>query len=182
MSIIMIRGFSHSGKDYIGNLLCKNYKYVRFAFADSLKKIVAENFNCSLNKLHSQEGKLEICEKDSMKRTYRQILIDEALRLRNLDENIFVNRCCQDIISSGANNIVITDWRYPNEIDIITKIFPYHKIVPICVKRLNQIKSPVDDISEYHLTSRESDYILQNNMDDTINYEIEKLINYIKGL
>lgn len=182
MSIIMLRGFSHSGKDYIGNILCKNHNFIRFAFADSLKKMVADKFGCSLNQLHSQEGKLQKCENDSMKRTYRQILIDEALRLRNLDATVFVKHCCQEIINSGVHNVIITDWRYPNELTIIKETFPQFKVIPVHIIRTNQENSPVDDISEYQLSNRTNDYSLQNNMDNSIYSEIDKLITYVKNL
>ncbi len=183
MSIILLRGFSHSGKDFVGQILCNEFDYKRFAFADSLKKMVAKDFNCPVEQLHSQEGKLQICESDSLKRTYRQILIDEALRLRNLDAGIFVKHCCNEII--GANpeatpdRIVITDWRYPNEIKIIQEFFPRYNITPVHIIREGQVKSPVDDISEHQLDNRYSDYQLINRMNESIRDEIKALIESI---
>jgi hypothetical protein len=183
MSIILLRGFSNSGKDYVGHILCKNYGYKRFAFADSLKRIISKEFNCSLEQLHSQEGKLEICENDSLKRTYRQILIDEALRLRNIDPDIFAKHCCKEIYGENPedtpNNIVITDWRYPNEIDIITSSFPRYIITPVHIIREGQNNSPVNDISEYQLDSRSFDYQIINQMNNTILYEIQVLNDFI---
>ena len=182
MSIILLRGFSHCGKDFIGSILCAKYDYQRFAFADSLKKMVALSTNCPLDKLHSQEGKLEICKDDPQKRTYRQILIDEALRLRNMNSDIFVDYCCREIKQYESTNVVITDWRYRNEIDFIKMRFPNYKVVSVHIVRTDQSKSPVDDISEYQLVDRTYDYILYNNMDDTIYGQIDKLINYVKKL
>ena len=106
MSIILLRGFSHSGKDFIGQILCSDYDYKRYAFADSLKKIVAKDFNCPLEQLHSQQGKLQICESDLLKRTYRQILIDEALRLRNIDASVFAKHCCKEIYGFNPEDAV----------------------------------------------------------------------------
>lgn len=183
MSIILLRGFSHSGKDFIGQILCNDHNYKRYAFADSLKKIVSKEFNCPLEILHSQEGKLQICENDSLKRTYRQILIDEALRLRNIDAGVFAKHCCNEIYGFNPeeipDRIVITDWRYPNEIDILTKAFPDYLITPVHIQRSNQSESPVNDISEYQLKDRINDYTLINNMDNSIYKEVEVLIKYI---
>lgn len=183
MSIIMLRGFSHSGKDFIGNVLCEKYGYKRYAFADSLKKIVAKEFNCPLEILHSQEGKIQICENDPLKRTYRQILIDEALRLRNIDLGVFAKHCCTEIYGFNPEDIpekiVITDWRYPNELEILTKTFPDYLVVPIYIQRQGQSKSPVDDISEYQLIDRINDYTIINNMDESIYKEIDVLIKFI---
>ena len=183
MSIILLRGFSHCGKDFIGQILCNDYDYKRFAFADSLKKMVQLEFKCSWDQLHTQEVKLQICENDSLKRTYRQILIDEALRLRNIDEGVFAKHCCTEIY--GANpeqapdKIVITDWRYPNEITILEQVFPGYKITPVHIQRVDQLKSPVNDISEYQLMNRMNDYILINKMDTSIFEEVDKLISFI---
>lgn len=184
MSIILLRGFSQSGKDFIGKILCEIYEYKRYAFADSLKKIISEEFNCPLNILHSQEGKLQICESDSLKRTYRQILIDEALRLRNIDDDVFAKHCCKEIIGFNPEDIpkkiVITDWRFPNELTTLEKAFPEHKITTVHIQRLDQLKSPVDNISEYHLLNRTNDYIIINKLDESIYDEIYILIKYIE--
>jgi hypothetical protein len=180
MSIILLRGFSQSGKDYVGNILCESYDYKRFAFADSLKMMVANEFNYPIEQLHSQEGKLKVCEGDTLKRTYRQILIDEALRLRSTDSGIFVKHCCNEISKSGANRIVITDWRYPNEIEIILQLFPNYEITPVHILRERQLVSPVNDISEHHLDNRCYDYQLINKLDNTIIDNIKTLIDFIE--
>ena len=176
MSIILLRGFSNSGKDFIGEILCNQYNYTRYAFADSLKNMVSKKFNCPIEILHSQEGKKQICETDSLGRTYRQILIDEALRLRNVDSDIFAQYCCKEI---KHDKVVITDWRYPNEIQILTDSFPGYIITPVHIQREGQTTSPVDDISEHQLNSRSSDYQLCNRLDSTIFDEIKILIDHI---
>lgn len=183
MSIILLRGFSHSGKDFIGQILCNQYDYKRFAFADSLKKMVQLDFKCKWENLHTQEGKLQICETDSLKRTYRQILIDEALRLRNINPDVFAEYCCTDIYDANPkelpDRIVITDWRYPNEITILEEAFPGYKVIPVHVIREGQVESPVNDISEHQLDNRTNDYELHNRMDNTIYQEVDELIKYI---
>jgi len=179
----MIRGFSQSGKDYIGKILCNEHGYRRFAFADPLKKIVAAKYNCSIDVLHSQSGKLQICENDALNRTFREILIDEALILQNQDIDIFAQKCCEDITTLYRLNkdvdIVITDWRYQNELDLIIQSFPESNIITVCVKNIHQSKSPIDDISEYNLIDRKNDYLLINNLDDSIYREVDNLIKYI---
>ena len=178
MHIILLRGYSQSGKDFVGKILCDKYGFKRFAFADSLKKIVAKNFQCELDQLHSQAGKLEICSNDVRGRTYRQILIDEAFRLREMDAGIFAKFCCQDISAEGCpERIVITDWRYPNELDIIARLLPEYTATTVHVKRNGQDKSPVNDISEYHLANRTNDYTILNTMSDAIYDEVDKLMN-----
>ena len=183
MSIILLRGFSRSGKDFVGSILCEKYGYKRFSFADSLKKMIQRDFNCSWEQLHTQEGKLQICENDSKKRTYRQILIDEALRLRNIDSGIFAKHCCSEIyeLEEVPKKIVITDWRYPNEIEILKQAFPNFQITPVHLIREGQITSPVNDISEYQLDDRIGDHLIINKMNNSIIDEIKILINLINS-
>jgi phosphomevalonate kinase len=176
MIIILIRGFSHSGKDFVGNILCKKYGYMRFAFADSLKKLVAYKYNCDLNILHSQKGKLETCFTDNLKRTYRQILIDEAREMRQVNPDVFVKHSCEEIKQlSSASKIVITDWRYENEISVLHDMFPNDNIYTIHIIRKEQTESPVNDISEYQLMNYKCDYLIYNNMDNSIYNEIDKI-------
>jgi hypothetical protein len=179
MSIILLRGFSNSGKDFIGNILCEKYGYQRFAFADSLKKIIADSFGCQVEQLHSQEGKLQICESDERKRTFRQILIDEALRLRNIDAGVFAKHCCQAIASLNPDKIVITDWRYTNELEIISSLFPNYRITTVHIQRVHQENSPINDISEYQLVDRREDFVVINHLNETIYDEVKKLYDFI---
>jgi phosphomevalonate kinase len=172
MIIILLRGFSHSGKDFVGNILSTQYGYKQFSFADSLKKIVAEKYNIELNLLYSQEGKKTIYNNT----TYRQLLIDEALILKEKDPDIFAKHCCKDINNTQHNMIVITDWRFYNELYVLKEYFTDAKIIPVHIIRTNQTKSPIDDISEYHLMDRKDDITIINNMDDSIYKNINNFI------
>lgn len=179
MSILLLRGFSQSGKDFVGKILCKQYGYQRFAFADCLKQLVCNKYRVSMEQLHSQSGKLDICLHDPTQRTYRQILIDEALLARKEDDACFARACCEDIKRSNATHVVITDWRYPKELDMLREYFPNISIIPIHIVRLSQESSPVEDRSEYQLMDRTNDWTLYNTLDDRIYQEIEHLMSTI---
>lgn len=168
MIILLLRGFSNSGKDFVGDILCKQYGYTKFSFANSLKKIVSDMYNIPLELLYTQEGKMMICENDKNKRTHRQLLIDEALKLKESDFDIFAKHCCNEIKNNNNNKIVITDWRFINEYNVLKDTFSNAKIIPIHVIRKNQEKSPINDISEYHLMDRTNDNTIINNMDSSI--------------
>jgi len=129
--------------------------------------------------LHSQQGKQQICGNDTQKRSYRQILIDEALRLRSLDDTMFVRDCCQEIKKQGASHVVITDWRYPIEYTLLCELFPDAYIVPLHVVRADRSVSPVDDISEHHLDDRVGDDIIVNTMDARVEQGIHRFIQSI---
>ena len=172
----MIRGYSQSGKDFVGQALCQHYGYQRFAFADSLKRIVASLYQCPTETLHSQQGKQQICPTDSQHRTYRQILIDEALRLRALDDTMFVRDCCQEIKKQDTTHIVITDWRYPVEYILLGELFPDAMIVPLHIVRAGLLASPVMDISEHQLDDRVGDDTIVNTMDGHVYQDIHRFI------
>ncbi len=179
-TIILIRGYSQSGKDFVGKALCHYYGYQRFAFADSLKRIVASLYSCPMEMLHSQHGKQQICENDPQRRTYRQILIDEALRLRAKDDTMFIRDCCQEIKKLDAPHVVITDWRYPIEYTLLCELFPEDIVIPLHVIRKNITASPVDDISEHQLDDRVGDTTIVNTMDALVYQVIHRFVQSIQ--
>lgn len=178
-TIVLIRGYSQSGKDFIGKALCRHYEFQRFAFADALKRIVASLYNCPIETLHSQHGKQQICETDPQTRTYRQILIEEALRLRAIDDTMFVKECCQAIMKQNAPRIVITDWRYPIEYTLMCTLFPDANVIPLHIAREGMNPSPVKDISEHHLDDRVEDYQIINTMDARVHQGIHRFVESI---
>jgi hypothetical protein len=179
MSIILIRGYSQSGKDFVGKILCKQYGYQRFAFADSLKLLVSNKYHVRMEQLHSQQGKMQICEEDEQNRTYRQLLIDEARLARNNDDNCFAKDCCKEIQKYDAKLVVITDWRYPNELAVIKEYFPDYNITTVHLIRISHMVSPVQDQSEYQLENMKVDRYIVNTMDERIYQEIDNLISSI---
>ncbi len=179
MNIILLCGFSGSGKDYVGGTICKYHGYKRFAFADSLKKLLSEKYDIPIEDFHCQATKASICESDPQKRTLRKLMIDEALTYRAVDDNIFAKYCAKDILESGYTNIVITDWRFINEEQTIRQMFPNANIYKVRVLRLNQDKSYVDDKSEYGLLDIQMFYVILNPMNHQINGHIEFLMNTI---
>jgi dephospho-CoA kinase len=179
MSIILIRGYSQSGKDFVGKILCKKYGYQRFAFADPLKQLVVNKYQVSMQQLHSQQGKMEVCREDEQQRTYRQILIDEALLARSIDDNCFAKDCCKEIKKYDTKRVVITDWRYPNELEVLKEYFPDYEITPVHLVRISQSNSPVVDRSEYQLVDRRNDRLIINTMDERIYQEVDYLISSI---
>jgi hypothetical protein len=162
----MIKGFSRSGKDFLGKILCDRHGYTRFAFADSLKEIVAREYLCDLSLLHSQIGKEKICEQDDLKRTYRQILIDEDVFAKSLVPKI-----------AKHDKVVITDWRYLNEYQYLYRNLPRYKINTIHILREDQHKSPVNDESEYSLEGITTDYVILNKMNDEIYGDISRILS-----
>jgi dephospho-CoA kinase len=51
MKLIGVTGFARSGKDTVGQILVREHNYVRFAFADPIKKMIADMLEMPLHKL-----------------------------------------------------------------------------------------------------------------------------------
>lgn len=157
MYIILISGFSTSGKDSLGSVFCNNYGFSRFAFADTLKEFVSEKYKCDLSILNSQSGKGLICTETGT--TWRSILIEESKLYRNTCPTFYAEDCADKIEDhcilntvTATHNIVITDWRYPNELYTLRKRFPCATIIPVKITcKYHHDISPVDDASEYSL-------------------------------
>lgn len=161
MRIIFIRGFAGAGKDTLGACFTEHFDCRRFAFADALKEMVAEKYGVDIVVLHSQEGKRGVCPANG--KTWREILIAEAAAAREEDPGVFARATAHSISVSGAQRIVLTDWRYPNEYSIVREAFPDATITTVCVLREGQeMVSPVADISEYLLDSHIPDWVVYN--------------------
>jgi len=111
--ILYLSGYLKSGKDTVGDYLVKIYNFTRFAFADSLKDEVSKLYGISRSLLDTQEGKESWYNKDL---TVRDILIKHGNQMREQDKNYWVKQVQVSILSSGVDRAVVTDFRFPNEI------------------------------------------------------------------
>lgn len=163
--IILLSGWAGSGKDLLADYLVKNRNYTKFSFASNLKKKVSEHYNIDYNLTLTQEGKKTIVNGSSI----RELLIDYSKEIRNKNDNIFVEYICDEIKlfdsyktkrGETLSDIVISDLRYMNEINLINQIFHKSKIFTIRINRHHN--SPVNDISENQLDLFKFDYIIDN--------------------
>lgn len=182
MILLLLRGRSGSGKDTVANILKEKFGYIRFAFADILKEIVAEKYSCDISILHSQEGKRQLCPQIPHK-TWRQVLIDEGKLQRSYNLNVFAEKLVERILTSDistSHNIVITDWRYPNEFEFLKTscISLSYDIRTLHIISPNRYPT-FDDPSEHMLDSRIHDPVLINpdTVDDLIK-QVDSMKSY----
>ena len=152
MIIIILRGYSGAGKDTVGKCLTDAFGFKRFAFADSLKRLVAQKYELDVSLLHTDIGKVY----------WRPFIIEEGAVQRLANPRVFADGCADEISESGMDRVVITDWRYPNEYDVIRERFPDAKIITCHVKRIGQESSPVHNLNEYLLTGFTCDVTIMN--------------------
>ena len=192
MQIVMLRGWSCSGKDTAATLLQElDSGYVRFAFADALKNIVAERYASegqtasALAALYTQEGKQAICPIAGV--PWRTLLLRVGAEERSKNPDVFAELTANRITTlpfrspplleaeekvkgiplgypfrSHPQKVIITDWRYPNEYDVIRRRFPEADLRTVWVRRVDQEASPVQHFNETLLDGRTGDYMLVN--------------------
>ncbi len=163
--IILLSGWAGAGKDLLADYLVKNMNHTKFSFASNLKKKVSEHYNIDYNLTLTQEGKKTIVNGSSI----RELLIDYAKEERNKNDDIFVEYICDEIKlfdsyktkrGEKLSDIVISDLRYMNEINLIKQIFHKSKIITIRINRYDN--SHVNDISEHQLDLFKFDYTIKN--------------------
>jgi hypothetical protein len=162
MKIIWLSGWAGSGKDTMAEILCKKLDYHRFAFADSLKDIVAQENNFPRSWCDTQEGKKIVINADGQ--TVRDMLIQKSFEMKKLNQNIFTEKEYLKIVEGQAecNNIVITDWRYKHEYSYFKALFPLAQHTTVRIIR-PAIES-ADDPSEHELDDWSFDFRIINDI------------------
>ena len=127
--IIGICGRKGSGKDTIGDMICKiDPTFEKIAFADVVKDIVASLFGWDRemlqgNTVEGRKWREEIDEfwakeldmPDFSPRKAMQLIGTDIMR-NNLHKNIWIISVKRKIMNKPDKNFVITDVRFPNEI------------------------------------------------------------------
>lgn len=129
--IIGIVGFIGSGKGTVGDILAKKYSYTPLSFADSLKDATSNIFGWDRKLLEGdteESRKFRECPDEwwSKKLQYEvtprnvlQRMGTEAMR-NGFHENIWIYSLQKKI--EQHSSVIITDCRFPNEIDFIKSI------------------------------------------------------------
>lgn len=171
-SIILLAGKAGSGKDTVANHLVKNYSFKRFAFADTLKEYTSKKYNVPLHILFTQEGKKQEIMVNNKMVTLRDLLIKDGAEKREENNNYWVDLVIEKIKSESlTQDIVISDFRFPNEYNRIKEFFS--ELATVLVVRENGCEN-IDDLSETSLNKFKFDRVIFN--DRTI-YDLEKFID-----
>lgn len=185
MVLIGLLGRKQSGKDTAANILLSQNDFIRLAFADPIKNICRELFGFSEDQLY---GNKEVIDEywNVTPRTTFQYIGAELFRnqigniLPNVGNNFWV--CClerkyDNIIDGNPDaNVVITDVRYQNELEMI------HKKGGIIIK----IDRPFLETNDNHESEQyidqtdDFDYCINN--DGSIEKLHEQIINIVNEL
>lgn len=158
--IIGLTGYKQAGKDSTADVLVKRLGFVKLAFADTLRKMALDidpYIKVNAHDVFERYGILlgqdgyEECKNIPDFRGFLQKLGTEGVR-KHLGDNVWVDALDKVVASSPNLNYVITDCRFPNEVEWIKQRGQLWKIT-----RLGQVNDDVHE-SERHIKSFEADY------------------------
>lgn len=183
--IIGICGFQSSGKDTIANYLVKNHNFIKLSFASATKDVVSCLFSLDRNML---EGNTPECRKKREEvdswwsnrlgipnltpRKMLQLIGTDVFR-NNFHKEIWISILEKKLLFNLHSNIVISDCRFSNEINILKKynakiihvyrnlpnwFIPYKNNETIDSEEFNKIHS-----SELDWIKSDFDYDINNN-------------------
>ena len=170
--IIWLSGWAGAGKDTIAAFL-GNFGYTRVAFADSLKDIVAETYGFQRCLCDTHEGKNMIISSAAL--TVRQILIKESAAAKEKNINVYAEHVLAKIQASQQNLFVVSDWRFPHEINCLIKALPEAQHIRIRITRPGL--HPLADPSEHALDNFQFDTHIKNTTLDRLEKDIVKFLN-----
>lgn len=131
--IITLSGKAGSGKDTVADMLVtelrkKDYPTGVFSFAAALKQITFDLWGCRSYTQEEKQATIEVHQPLPTTIKVRKLLQDVGMLMRQIDENIWVDKVYRDIqlLDEFTDHTtlyhplvaVITDCRFPNELKI----------------------------------------------------------------
>jgi hypothetical protein len=115
--LVGICGKAGSGKDTIGDFLVEKHKFKKIALADPIKRLVKDVFVLDDHTVYDR-----VAREQELQRwegwTVRKLLqyIGTELFRENIDDAVWVKSLWYRIQDDKDNNYVVTDVRFPNEL------------------------------------------------------------------
>ena len=176
--ILLLSGWSGAGKDTVADFLT-HYGFTKLAFADSLKEIVAAEFEFPLEWTKTQEGKRKTL---ACGKSVRELLIKRGQEIREEQQNLgyFAEQVAKKIEKQDGK-YVISDWRFIEELKTLQEFCKAETIHTIRITRRGQEESQVkDSITEHDLDFFPFSYRLENpGTLDSLEKEIQYYIEHV---
>jgi len=115
--LVGICGKAGAGKDTVGDYLIKSHGFKKIALADPIKRLVKDVFALDDHTVYDRVAR-EQPLKNWPNWTVRKLLqfIGTELFRENIDDAIWVKSLWYRIQDDKSNNYVVTDIRFPNEL------------------------------------------------------------------
>lgn len=173
--IVGIAGKAGAGKDTIGDYLIKHRGFVKVSFAFALKKAVAAILNCSVEKMDDRDWREKIIPELGVSPRYMMQTLGTEWGRQMVNENIWVHLAMEraKLHESDNLNVVITDVRFPNEVQAIQEAGG----IVIWVSRPNQPDiATADHASESAISQRDCNFWVVNDA------SIKVLEDWVSGI
>lgn len=129
MALIILSGLARSGKNTFGEILSVvlEDEYTMVAYADALKKKCMEDFDLSYEQVHGSLKEIadvrypKVSGYWSPREIFQHIGTESY---RKIDKDFWIKQLINRI--SGLENVIVTDGRFPGEIDAIKDIGGIH--------------------------------------------------------
>lgn len=187
--VILINGLKRSGKDYTAELISKfldndGTTYDIFSFADPMKTILTKTLNITLDEFNSFKNNLsnlevQDCNGEKHLLNFRELIQnfgDEAMK-PIFGNNVWVDLMIKNIEQTGADVILIPDFRFPQEYLKSSENISVHTINVFNEDILNDDKHA----SENSLDGFQFDYHIDNTGQPDITQDVELIISEILG-
>ena len=126
---IGIAGKANAGKTTAANYIADKYDFRRVAFADPLKKGLAEFTGLPLRMFYDQNIKnIDIPEYNNTSLRYMMQFVGTECFRDNFGENFWINRMLleiENLSKEGIDNIVIDDIRFKEEAEMVKELGGY---------------------------------------------------------
>jgi hypothetical protein len=132
MAIIIVSGRARSGKDTLAKMLQEVFEeeYFLMSYATELKMKVKDDFGLSSEQLNGSLKEVEdnrYPKEDGTFWTPREILQHIGTQgYRTIENNFWVRKLFERVDRNKLNNVIITDGRFPNEIEEPLKRGGFH--------------------------------------------------------
>jgi len=135
--IVGVSGKARSGKNVFAEMLAEELHkrtgkaYVMMAYADELKNMAQKEFDISWDQLWGEEKEVEDkrypkWDEDSGYWTGREMMQFLGESFRRIDPDFWSKKLFRTIEDKEYGNVIITDVRYPNEVDPVKERNGYH--------------------------------------------------------
>ena len=199
MVLIGICGFQGVGKDTFANYLVSNYNFTKYSFASATKDVLGVMFGWDRKLLEGDTKESRVFRETSdlwwseklgipnlTPRKVLQMVGTDVFR-KHFHDQIWILIIERKILSNPNTNIIVSDCRFPNEINLIKRLGG--KIIHIhrnCPQWFNKYKSGLDceealslHVSDTAWIREHFDLELENSSKSTEIFESE-IINFIK--
>lgn len=125
MKLIGITGYARSGKDTVGAILVREHDYIRFAFAEPIKHMIADMLEMPLRTLEELKDQ-QLDHLDGLTPRYLMQTLGTEWGRDTIHKDLWVRLLRQKIVMHAdihpEKNIVVTDVRFPEEVAMIREL------------------------------------------------------------